>query len=394
MTNSIALYVHLPWCIRKCPYCDFNSHQLNTTLPEDDYINALLLDLKNDLHFLNTQRVITTIFFGGGTPSLISPAAYKKLLDGINKQIPISSRAEISMEANPGTVEHANFKDYYKAGINRISLGVQSFQADKLKILGRIHGQEESHNAINKIKDAGFDNFNIDIMHSLPEQALHEALEDLQTAIAHTPTHISWYQLTLEPGTNFYHKPPSLPSDEVQDEIHDQGSKLLNEYNYLQYEVSAHSLENNHHCSHNKNYWLYGDYIGIGAGAHGKISNSENNSIIRTVKIRHPKFYLTPTKPFLASQEVIDIDRRPLEFMLNALRLTSGFNTLQFEAATMLPISCIKPQLQKAIDTGFLSLHNSTYKPTQTGMLFHNDLLEIFLAHDNTLESNQHYEHK
>lgn len=377
--KPIALYVHMPWCIKKCPYCDFNSHQINSSMPEEEYIDNLILDLKEDLLILDRDVEVTTIFFGGGTPSLITPSSYSRLLDEFHNLVSISNDCEVTMETNPGTTEHSDFNAYADAGINRISLGVQSFNDASLTKLGRIHSSVEPVKSIDKIKSSAIKELNIDIMHSLPGQDTEHAIYDLDRAISLSPTHISWYQLTLEPGTNFYNKPPKLPNSDTMDAIHSQGIKLLKENNYIQYEISAFSQNDSHKCRHNVNYWKYGDYLGIGAGAHGKITLDGSQKIIRTTKTRQPKFYMSKDKPFLADMKTIPQQEIPFEFMLNNLRLVDGFNKDDFEQSAMLPFEIIEPQIVEAVSKGLIERANDRYLPTKAGMLFYNDVIELFI---------------
>lgn len=299
----LSLYIHLPWCIRKCPYCDFNSHGVKDEIPEQQYINTLIQDLDEDLVEIEDRSLIS-IFFGGGTPSLFSGHAITTLLQEIQKRIPFQKDIEITLEANPGTVEQQYIRAYHEAGVNRLSIGVQSFQDDKLKALGRIHGSQEAQQAIETAKQAGFNNFNIDIMHGLPNQSVEDACYDIQTAIELKPTHLSWYQLTIEPNTVFYSKPPTLPDEDTLWEIEEQGKALLAKAGYEQYEVSAYAKQGRQ-CQHNINYWEFGDYLGIGAGAHSKITDPKSKKIERKWKVKHPKDYLNPNKPFVANKNLI-----------------------------------------------------------------------------------------
>ncbi len=290
MNIPLSLYIHIPWCVRKCPYCDFNSHALLEDLPERDYIVRLLWDLQNHKrHWLN--RPIHSIFIGGGTPSLFSFHGYRQLFSALRNELNISDNIEITLEANPGASEQQRFQGFREAGINRLSLGVQSWQPQKLLKLGRIHDDKQAAAAVDMAKAAGFTNFNIDIMYGLPEQTIEEALCDLQTTLAHQPTHISWYQLTLEPHTYFHRFPPQLPGDETQWQMQEQGRQILQSAGFVQYEVSAYCRDQHYSC-HNLNYWQFGDYIGIGAGAHSKITH-EDGSVERYWKIKNPRDYLT-----------------------------------------------------------------------------------------------------
>jgi len=377
----LTLYIHLPWCIRKCPYCDFNSHAIKNEIPEQDYINALLADLDNDLPKINGRPLIS-IFIGGGTPSLFSPAAIEQLLTAIAKRVSFTKDIEITLEANPGTVELARFAGYRTAGVNRLSIGIQSFQADKLKALGRIHDDNEAIRAAETAHAAGFTNFNLDLMHGLPGQTIADALFDLKTAIALNPTHLSWYQLTIEPNTFFAHQPPVLPKDELMWEIQEQGYELLANQGFKQYEISAYS-QTGKQCIHNKNYWEFGDYLGIGAGAHSKITG--NKGIERFYKKKNPKDYLNPLPNPLPeyrereSEKNINSTELPFEFMLNALRLYQDIPITLFEQRTGLSITTITDQLNQAQEKGLLNWDKNFIKTTELGKRFYNDLVEIFI---------------
>lgn len=283
----LSLYIHIPWCVQKCPYCDFNSHGQNGELPQEAYVDALLEDLRQDLHLVQ-GRQIHTIFIGGGTPSLFDALQIKRILDGANALIPFSDNIEITMEANPGTLEHDDFSAYRAAGVTRLSIGVQSFSKDKLNLLGRIHDQNEAQVAAQKASQAGYLSFNLDLMHGLPNQSFAEAMADIDTAAALNPPHLSWYQLTIEPNTLFHSKPPQLPDDEALWHIYEQGQQKLAALGYEQYEISAYAKPG-YQCKHNLNYWQFGDYLGIGCGAHGKVTLPEENRIIRTVKLNIPR---------------------------------------------------------------------------------------------------------
>ena len=289
----LSLYIHVPWCVRKCPYCDFNSHESKGELPEQQYIETLLEDLKADSSYIQGRK-IHSIFIGGGTPSLFSAEAYQRLFEEIQTLVPFADNIEITLEANPGTVEQGRFAEYRRIGINRLSIGIQSFDAEKLEALGRIHSNDEAIHAAEQAREAGFDNFNLDLMFGLPEQSTREALNDLKTAITLKPAHISWYQLTLEPNTVFHRYPPALPEDDLIFTMQETGQALLASHGYQHYETSAYTKEG-HACQHNLNYWRFGDYLGIGAGAHGKITLPEQNQIIRTRKSRQPDHYLNET---------------------------------------------------------------------------------------------------
>lgn len=378
----LSLYIHIPWCVKKCPYCDFNSYAVNGSIPENDYIQALTADLKNDLP-LAEGRPLQSIFFGGGTPSLFSPMGIGKILDTVSTMLSVSSSTEITLEANPGTLEHKSFKDYKQAGINRVSLGVQSFQEEKLKSLGRIHSTDETKRAIGSILSADLNSFNIDLMYGLPNQTPTDALYDLKAALSFSPPHLSWYNLTIEPNTIFHQKPPVLPPDDTIATIQDAGETLLAASTLQHYEVSAFSM-NGHACRHNLNYWEFGDYLGIGAGAHGKITNLKEKIVTRYWKTRYPKTYLNAIPNFLAGSKIIPTTELPLEFMLNALRLTHGIPAEQFEQRTGLPLSCIQSILDQAMTKGLLSIalcnHSQRFIPTPLGKRFLNDLVSLFLV--------------
>lgn len=374
----LSLYIHIPWCVKKCPYCDFNSHALKTSLPEQEYLNALIADLTLDLNYVQ-QRSITSIFFGGGTPSLISPTGIEWLLNKIAQLVTFDSDIEISLETNPGTVEHFNLSDYKQAGINRISLGAQSFNDSKLKLLGRIHAAHETLAAVEKLHAINFKSFNIDIMHGLPLQTFDEAMEDLSTAIACDSPHLSWYQLTLEPNTVFHKYPPKLPPDDITWQIQEQGEQLLANAGFVHYEVSAFAKPG-HQCKHNVNYWEFGDYIGIGAGAHGKITDSISKNIFRTWKTRNPKDFLHPQKTFLAGKSIIEQSQLPSEFMLNRLRLFNKLRLQQFAERTGLPSSSITAILETAISKELITQTNDGIILTGLGKRFLNDVMQMFLC--------------
>ena len=375
----LALYIHFPWCVQKCPYCDFNSHALKNGIPENDYINALIADLEQELPLI-WGRSITSIFMGGGTPSLFSAESIDKLFSALRARLAFSPNIEITLEANPGTVEQARFKDYRAIGINRLSIGVQSFDDKKLTRLGRIHDSHEAIVAAETAHASGFDNFNLDLMFGLPNQTSREALQDIQQAVSLSPAHISWYQLTIEPNTLFHHQPPPLPNDDLLWEIYSQGQDELDKAGYTQYEVSAYAKKNMQ-CSHNLNYWQFGDYIGIGAGAHGKITHAANQTIIRRHKIKQPEAYLTHanTQQVLAGEQWLQPDDAKLEFMMNALRLNEGFPLSLFQQQTGLDTHTISENLQLAQSKGLLEINDAYVRPTQQGRYFLNNLLELFM---------------
>ncbi|MCV9878473.1 radical SAM family heme chaperone HemW [Brenneria izbisi] len=371
----LSLYLHIPWCVQKCPYCDFNSHALKGDVPHQEYVEHLLADLDADLP-LAGNRPLHTIFIGGGTPSLLSAQAMQSLLDGVRARLPLAPDAEITMEANPGTVETDRFSGYQRAGINRISIGVQSFDAQKLIRLGRIHGPQEAKRAANLAAGLGLRSFNLDLMHGLPDQSLAEALDDLRQAIALNPPHLSWYQLTIEPNTLFSSRPPTLPDDDALWDIYEQGHQLLSAAGYQQYETSAYAKPG-YQCQHNLNYWRFGDYLGIGCGAHGKLTFSDGR-LLRTVKTRHPRGYMQGN--YLDKQHDVALTDRPFEFFMNRFRLLEAAPRVDFTAYTGLDESVIRTQLDQALAQGYLSETSTHWQVTEHGKLFLNSLLELFLA--------------
>jgi putative oxygen-independent coproporphyrinogen III oxidase len=373
----LALYIHIPWCVRKCPYCDFNSHAAGPTLPEEEYVDALLADLDTDLQHVH-GRPLTSIFFGGGTPSLFSDRALARLLEGVERRVAFAPDIEITLEANPGTFEQAKFRGYRSLGINRLSIGVQSFQQDKLKALGRIHDGNEAIRAADMARAAGFDNFNLDLMHGLPEQSLEDALFDLRTAISQGPTHLSWYQLTMEPNTVFWSQPPQLPEDDLLWDIQEAGQAMLAAEGYTQYEVSAYARPGKQ-ARHNLNYWTFGDFLGIGAGAHAKLS-TPHGRIQRIWKTRLPKDYLDRSKAFQAGERVLEADELPFEFLMNVLRLTEGAPSELFSQRTGLPLQQLAEARREAEQRGLLQRDPARLVATPKGQLFLNDLLQLFLA--------------
>ncbi|MBN3068301.1 radical SAM family heme chaperone HemW [Pectobacterium brasiliense] len=373
----LSLYIHIPWCVQKCPYCDFNSHALKGDVPHQEYVDHLLADLDADLP-LASGRELHSIFIGGGTPSLLSAEAMQALLDGVRARIPLTPDAEITMEANPGTVEADRFSGYQKAGINRISIGVQSFDPQKLTRLGRIHGPDEAKRAAHLAAGLGLRSFNLDLMHGLPDQSLDEALDDLRQAIALNPPHLSWYQLTIEPNTLFSSRPPTLPDDDALWDIYEQGHALLSAAGYQQYETSAYAKPG-YQCQHNLNYWRFGDYLGIGCGAHGKLTFSDGR-ILRTVKVRHPRGYMQGT--YLDKQHDVANDDRPFEFFMNRFRLLEAAPRADFTAYTGLEEHSIRPQLDQALAQGYLTETATHWQITEHGKLFLNSLLELFLAEE------------
>ncbi|MDN3488718.1 radical SAM family heme chaperone HemW [Pseudoalteromonas sp. APC 3694] len=373
----LSLYVHVPWCVQKCPYCDFNSHGQKGDIPEAEYVQHLIDDLKADLHLVQGRK-IHSIFIGGGTPSLLTGAAYTRLLKEVDSLIGLTDNCEITLEANPGTVETGRFKDYVKAGINRISIGVQSMQDDKLKALGRIHGADEASYAAQQASEAGLNSFNLDLMHGLPEQSLDDALSDLKQIIALNPPHISWYQLTIEPNTQFASKPPTLPQDETLWDIQEQGQALLAQAGYQQYEISGYAKPG-YQCQHNLNYWRFGDYLGIGCGAHGKVTDAKTGVITRTEKVKHPRGYMDIIKPYLYKSWQVEQDDLAFEFFMNRFRLTEPCPINDFNALTQQPLQSQQHALDKAINAGLLTKTDSHWHVTLQGQRFLNDLLALFV---------------
>lgn len=381
----LSLYIHFPWCVKKCPYCDFNSHALQGQIPAKLYIDTLISDFQNELSHLQGRK-IESIFLGGGTPSLFHAEDLEPLFQTVLPYC--TSDVEITLEANPGTIERGQFKDYFALGINRISLGVQSLNAEHLKKLGRIHQVDEVKKAVDEINLAGFSRFNLDLMHGLPQQTLDDALHDLKEAIHLAPTHLSWYQLTIEPNTYFANYPPALPPDDDLAEIEEAGFALLAQHGFERYEISAFA-RNQDYCRHNLNYWTFGDYIGIGAGAHGKLTL--NGQVIRTTKPKLPKSYLSENKlstPHPQASHVtsptrgeviVATDNLAFEFMMNVLRLTHGFNKNLFAERTGLSLETIRPQLELAKIKGLIIETELTIKPSEMGLRFLNDLLNQFL---------------
>ncbi|WDE10674.1 radical SAM family heme chaperone HemW [Thalassomonas haliotis] len=375
----LSLYIHIPWCVQKCPYCDFNSHALKHDIPEHDYVRELIADLDADIKRFNlSDRPLHSIFIGGGTPSLFSPEAIQSLLSQVLSRFAHKTDIEITLEANPGTVEAGKFKGFYQAGVSRLSIGVQSFASDKLIKLGRIHDGSQAAKAAELATQCGVSSFNLDLMHGLPQQSIENALDDLKTAISLNPTHLSWYQLTIEPNTPFYSRPPTLPEDEILWTIQDQGIALLNAAGYRQYEISAYSREG-YQCQHNLNYWKFGDYLGIGCGAHGKITDVSSKEIYRTVKVKHPKGYLEKDRPHLDQLKTVAEDELPFEYMMNRLRLYSPFHLDEFQAYTGLASTKISDTLAQAQQKQLLSNQGPEWQVTTTGHRYLNDLLSLFL---------------
>jgi putative oxygen-independent coproporphyrinogen III oxidase len=378
-TPPLSLYIHIPWCVRKCPYCDFNSHEVREEIPEQEYTRALIDDLEQDLPSV-WGRTIETVFIGGGTPSLFSPDAISQLLSDIRARIPLKPGAEITLEANPGTVDQGHFEGFREAGINRLSIGVQSFQADLLRKIGRIHDDREARLAIDAAHHAGFDNINLDLMFGLPGQTAGQALADLQTAMELQPAHISWYELTIEPNTWFHRHPPEQPDDNLLLTMQETGRELLEKGGYTRYEVSAFSLAGKH-CRHNLNYWQFGDYLGIGAGAHAKITDAASNTILRTSKVKHPRAYLenAQSSQRIGATTTLTQDDVTLEFAINALRLDHGFSITDFTSATGLPYPVIEETVNRLVEDGLLSFDSALIRTTIQGQRYLNELLQRWL---------------
>lgn len=389
----LSLYIHVPWCVRKCPYCDFNSHEHEGPgdLPEADYITALLDDLAHDLKYVQ-NREIHSIFIGGGTPSLLSARAYDHLLNGLQKSLVFSSDIEITLEANPGTAEREKFADYHSAGINRLSLGIQSFDPQQLKNLGRIHDHHDAERAIEYARNAGFSRLNLDLMYGLQEQTPDAALADLNKAISFEPEHLSWYQLTIEPNTAFFKHTPPLPPEDALIDMQDAGLALLADSGLMRYEISAFARAGEA-SRHNMNYWRFGDYLGIGAGAHAKLTEPRKNRILRLRKRKQPAHYLQAARhslsqtdsnllvryPYMADASPIEAEDLPVEFLLNALRLREGFTVDQFESLTGLPFSRHTKQVESLQHQGLLIVDGDRITTTDRGYQFLNSVLQAFL---------------
>ena len=378
----LSLYIHIPWCVQKCPYCDFNSHAQKGLIPEAEYIQHLLADLSQDLTVYQAaigHRKIHSIFIGGGTPSLFSAESIAYLLKEVEKRIAFEPNIEITLEANPGTAEAARFLGYAEGGVTRISMGIQSFEPEKLLKLGRIHDSQEAIQAVKFAQDSaksGLKSFNIDLMHGLPNQSVQQALADLETGIALNPPHLSWYQLTIEPNTMFYYRQPTLPDDDALWEIFEQGHQLLTRAGYEQYETSAYAKKG-FQCQHNLNYWRFGDYLAIGCGAHGKIT-FPTGEIYRFSKTKHPKGYMRGEYRY--HQEQIELADRPFEFFMNRFRLLEAVPKLEFEAYTGLNEKTVLPKMDWALTQNYITENASHWQITEHGKLFLNELLEAFLA--------------
>jgi putative oxygen-independent coproporphyrinogen III oxidase len=378
----LSLYIHLPWCVRKCPYCDFNSHKAGDAPPRDRYIDALISDLQYErAQGRGVGRLIETVFIGGGTPSLFSGDEIAELLVAVAENLSLAESAEITMEANPGTIEHGNLKGYRQAGVNRLSLGAQSFSEDALKALGRIHGPSEIITSFDEARLSGFDNINLDVMYGLPGQDVVLAMKDLEAATSLGPEHLSWYHLTLEPNTIFHQRPPAdLPDEETCWEIQDSGFEQLANSGFEQYEVSAFARAEMH-CAHNLNYWTFGDYLAVGAGAHGKVTGDAGD-VVRYRKPAHPSTYMEQSERGELHDHAAPISAADLvfEYMLNALRLPRGFKLTEFSSRTGLPSSVLDERLGRARDDGLMQTEDGDHWwPSDLGVRFLNDLQGRFL---------------
>jgi len=377
----LSLYVHLPWCVRKCPYCDFNSHEQRGILPFGEYVSALIADLEHDLP-LAWGRTVHSVFFGGGTPSLFPADAIDAFLQQASARLRFAPGCEITLETNPGTAEHGRFEGYLAAGVNRLSFGIQSFDDACLQRLGRIHDSREADAAVKLAQDAGFDNINIDLMYALPGQDLAGAAGDLERAFALQPAHISHYQLTLEPNTLFAARPPEgIPDEDAAWDIQEHCQAMLAEAGFEHYEVSAYARPGRQ-CAHNLNYWRFGDYLGIGAGAHGKISLGATQTVRRRWKLKHPAAWMAAagTAAALGGDEDVEPARLPFEYMLNLLRLHEGFDLADFEARTGLPRATIAPELAEAVGRDWLRIDGDRVVPTALGRRLGNDVVSLFLS--------------
>ena len=372
----LALYVHIPWCVRKCPYCDFNSHAAGGTLPEDEYVAALAADLDAELEAA-AGRPLQSIFFGGGTPSLFSGRAIGRILEAVHQRLPVAADAEITLEANPGTVEQRRFADFLSAGINRLSMGIQSFQPEHLAALGRIHSRDEAIASVEAARRAGFDNINLDLMHGLPAQTPAQAAADLRQATALEPEHLSWYQLTIEPNTEFYSRPPALPAEDTLAAIQEAGEALLDQAGFTRYEISAYSRPGRQ-SQHNRNYWEFGDFIGIGAGAHGKLSTAAG--IYRNWKTRAPRDYLAARQGgrFRAGQREILATDLALEFMMNALRLVDGVPAALYEQRTGQQLAAVAAPIEQLRARGLVRPEPDRLAATAVGLRYLDSVLAEF----------------
>ncbi len=375
----LALYVHVPWCVRKCPYCDFNSHQARDDLPEQAYLDALLSDLAFEAKQLadnHSLRPLSSIFFGGGTPSLVNPATIGRVITEAKRIVGFTEDIEITLEANPGTVDYEKFDGLYAAGVNRLSIGIQSFNPQHLEELGRIHSKDDALKAVERARQAEFRNINLDLMFGLPGQTCEQALADLRIATGLAPEHLSWYQLTIEPNTEFYRHPPKLPEDDTLWQMHQDGIAFLEQAGYAQYEVSAFARAQRQ-AKHNLNYWQFGDYVAIGAGAHGKSTHPNSGEILRYWKTRLPQHYLARVDNYRAGSEQITSGDLPFEFLMNSLRLKQGVDAATFTTGTGLPLSALEPTLSNLRQQGLI--HPDRLQCTDQGYLYLNEVLQKFM---------------
>lgn len=390
----LSLYVHIPWCIRKCPYCDFNSHESRGEIPEAAYVDALLEDLADEMPLV-WGRQISTVFIGGGTPSLFSANALDRLLSGIRALTALAPGAEVTMEANPGTFEQQRFSDYRALGINRLSIGIQSFQPRLLDALGRVHSAGEALAACSIAHTAGFEQINVDMMFALPEQSDDELLDDIRMATAQSTTHLSFYELTLEPNTLFARFPPQVPDDDARATMQDVVVQRLADKGFDRYEVSAYarsSIRGQNRSAHNMNYWQFGDYVGIGCGAHGKISSADSGTIVRRWKHKHPQTYLKArhADERLGGENIMPIDDTALEFMMNALRLREGFSIPLFEQHTGISLDRWQPAIEQALEKGLLEQIGLHLRATDDGFNWLNETLQLFMADEQNATSRSY----
>jgi putative oxygen-independent coproporphyrinogen III oxidase len=378
----LSLYIHIPWCVRKCPYCDFNSHDVRDAIPEQDYIESLIADLEQDLPLV-WGRAVETVFIGGGTPSLFTPQAIDRLLGAVRARVALKPGAEITLEANPGTVDCERFRGFREAGVNRLSLGIQSFQPALLQAIGRIHDDRQAFAAVHAAREAGFDNLNLDLMFGLPGQDVDAALEDLRSAIALQPAHLSWYELTLEPNTWFYRHPPSRSNEDTRWEMQQAGARRLRDSGYERYEVSAWTHPGRQ-CRHNLNYWRFGDYLGIGAGAHAKLTDAAAGTVTRYAKIRHPRAYLKTAHRPARIDLATPLSRRDLlvEFAMNALRLDAGFTVDEFQAVTGLPINAAAGPIESSLTRGLIEREGDVIRASVLGRRYLDELLQYWMTED------------